>query len=600
MNEVPRQRAEPGILDSTLSKFLKRAVVAQTVLVLAAVWGYAGWWLRTDREQTLEAGGQQIRTISAGLQAHVQAILNEGVGSAVAASNDIKERGGLDAASDIELAELLRRHLTGGEYVRGLFVAAPGRFASVSRDEPAVFGTSWPGWLKSGTRDEAGEAYVGHLVELRDGFGRQVVPVAKRVDEKADIWVGALLGVASLDELYRHMHFENGVLGVFVRNRDVLIRVPPAPPQSTNPEVIARRAEFIRQQSAVRDEALVEGDGPFTGARIVFYTRRIVGYPLLVSASRAKESILESWRARTRKVLIGLSGISLVLIGLAFLLRNFASRVEGARLQLQSMNADLERRVRERTAELQDANAQLAITNQELEAFTASTSHDLRSPLGSIAGQAGMLREDLGTQLTPAVSRRLDRIADGVKRCADIIDGLLSLAKVSRQGLLSEPIDMTALIYSVVEELRQHYPAHGVRAAIPEGVTLQADPRLIESLFSNLLDNAWKYTAKTTDPAVEIKVEPHEGLLTLSVSDNGAGFDMAHATHIFEPFRRMHSAAEFPGIGVGLATVARIVQRYGGRIWVDSAPGKGTTFRFTLPGAALCQETIRSRKEANG
>jgi signal transduction histidine kinase len=191
-------------------------------------------------------------------------------------------------------------------------------------------------------------------------------------------------------------------------------------------------------------------------------------------------------------------------------------------------------------------------------------------------------------------------MADSVKRCADIIDGLLSLAKVSRQGLISEPIDVTALIHSVVDELRQQYSGYEVSCTIPEGVTLQADPRLIKSLFSNLLDNAWKYTAKAPDPAVEIQVTLHEGTPTFSVSDNGAGFDMAHAARIFEPFQRMHSAAEFPGIGVGLATVARIVQRYGGRIWVDSAPGRGTTFRFTLPGAALRQETIRSRKEASG
>jgi signal transduction histidine kinase len=349
----------------------------------------------------------------------------------------------------------------------------------------------------------------------------------------------------------------------------------------------------------VRDAELVEMEGPFTGARIFFYTRRIAGYPLLVYAALPKDSILEPWYARRLNVLAGLCGTSLVLIALAFLLRNIASRLEAARLQLQSMNTDLEQRVHERTVELQEANARLAITNRELEEFTASASHDLRSPLGSIAGQIGMLREDLGTQVTDTVRRRLDRIADNVRRCADIIDGLLSLAKVSRQGLISEPIDVTALIHGLVEELRQHYPAHNVRCTIPEGITARADPRVLKSLFENLLDNAWKYTAKAADPAVDIRVVLEGNLPAVLISDNGAGFDMAHASRIFEPFHRMHTATEFPGIGVGLATVARIVQRYGGSIRVDSTPGKGTEFRFTLPAAEVRQETVWPASKAS-
>jgi signal transduction histidine kinase len=271
---------------------------------------------------------------------------------------------------------------------------------------------------------------------------------------------------------------------------------------------------------------------------------------------------------------------------------NDMTELEAARLQLQSLNAELEHRVWERTAALQDANARLAMTNQELEAFTASASHDLRSPLGSIAGQAGLLREELQALLSDSVRYRLDRIADSVKRCAEIIDGLLSLAKVSRQGLIKEPIDVTALARSIVDDLRQQYPGHAVACQIPEGLALEADPRLLKSLLSNLLDNAWKYTARSQAPTVELRCAIRDGAHEFSVADNGAGFNMAYAGRIFEPFQRMHSAAEFPGVGVGLATVARIVQRYGGKIWVESTPGVGTTFHFTLPAAAPRQAPV--------
>lgn len=715
MNEPTRQRrAGRGILDSTLSNFLKRAVIVQTVLILAAVWGYAVWSIRADREQTLETGRQQLRTISAGLQSHVDAILNDAVGAAVASSNAVRDSGGLDSLSDAQVAEILARNLTGGEYVRALLVATPTRFAQIARDRSSVLQAMPPDWLQAVMRDSEEATHVGHPIELQSPTREQVVPVVVRISrESGQMWAGALLGLASLESLYRRMRFDNGVLGIFVPNGDVLVRVPPPPADKINPQVNARRAALVRKQNDLIDEALFETLGPITGTPTIFYTRRVAGYSLLVSAGRSRDSILEPWHARTRNVLAVLAGISLVLIALAFLLRNVASKLErrdshyrslfnnsavsvflmsrdrflegnattyrmfrlppdvpldglhpsdlspefqpdgrkstvaaqeyfrkaqslgqlqfrwthkrmdtnepfpadvnlssiqvgdeslilvivndmteleAARLQLQALNADLEHRVWERTAALQDANARLAMTNQELEAFTASASHDLRSPLGSIAGQAGMLREELLPLMNDSVRHRLDRIADSVKRCGDIIDGLLSLAKVSRQGLMKESIDMSGLARSIVDDLRLQYPGHSVSCQIPEGISLEADPRLIKSLLANLLDNAWKYTAKSPAPAVELRYATRDGMQEFSVSDNGAGFNMAYAGRIFEPFQRMHSAAEFPGVGVGLATVARIVQRYGGKIWVESTPGKGTTFHFTLPLAMPRQE----------
>jgi signal transduction histidine kinase len=280
---------------------------------------------------------------------------------------------------------------------------------------------------------------------------------------------------------------------------------------------------------------------------------------------------------------------------------NDMTELEAARVQLQSLNTELESRIEERTAALQNVNEQLAISNQELEAFSASASHDLRSPLGSIAGQTGLLREELQPQMNDSIRRRLERIADSVKRCADIIDGLLSLAKVSRQGLINETVDVTAMAHSIVDDLRHQNPEHAVACVIPEGITLNADPRLLKSLLYNLLDNAWKYTAKSISPTVEVHCVTRGGATEFSVRDNGVGFDMTYADRIFEPFQRMHSSADFPGIGVGLATVARIVQRYGGKIWVESAPGKGATFHFTLPAATADnrEDSLRRRARIN-
>ncbi|HEY0939421.1 MAG TPA: ATP-binding protein [Steroidobacter sp.] len=248
--------------------------------------------------------------------------------------------------------------------------------------------------------------------------------------------------------------------------------------------------------------------------------------------------------------------------------------------------ASLERRVQERTRELQVMNQELTYANRDLEEFTASAAHDLRAPLNAMAGHCGILRELIQQQADPDALHHMERVDVSLRRMNDVIDGMLGLAQLTKIELARRPIDLDALAAEVIAELRQQYPSHCVQCRTDCGPPIHADPRLLRSLLFNLLGNAWKYTTHTERPVVELTRVAHESGPAFLVRDNGVGFDMNFAQHLFEPFRRMHTMAEFPGVGIGLATAARIVQRYGGRIWAESAVGHGAAFHFTLPQAA--------------
>lgn len=249
--------------------------------------------------------------------------------------------------------------------------------------------------------------------------------------------------------------------------------------------------------------------------------------------------------------------------------------------------ASLERRVQERTRELQVTNQELTFANRDLEEFTASAAHDLRAPLNAMAGHCGILRELVEQQPDAEARHRMERIDASVRRMNDVIDGMLGLAQLTRIELTRRPVALDAIATEVVQELQQQYPSHSVHCRIDCGPPVCADPRLIRSLLVNLLGNAWKYTTHAERPSVELTRVEDEAGPAFVVRDNGVGFDMNFAQHLFEPFRRMHTMAEFPGVGIGLATAARIVQRYGGRIWAESSVGRGTSFHFTLPQAAV-------------
>jgi signal transduction histidine kinase len=573
--------------DTTLPSFVKRAVVAQAIVIFILVWGYATWRIRSDEAEVLDNARHELRAVAAGMYVHMQAVLNDSVGAARAAAISINGHGGLDAITATQAADLLSREMSSGDYVRALFVADEGHYVSVTRDEQILTFDSWPQWFDLSEQRQR-SVYIGPRIPDPIESSQHAIPIAVRVTRPGGdvVWAGALLGVEALDQLYESMAIRDGSLSLLSTRGDLLLRVPRVP--GGERAINVGQTQLFKQAGDVsREGGFIEGPSPIVDGTWLYAFRNIGGYRLVVTAARDKQAILEPWRDRTRSLVYVLAGVSVLFLALTALLKNFMLRVERANSTLAQLNSELESRVAARTAELQSANQRLALTNQELEAFTASASHDLRSPLGAIAGQAGLLRDELHASMTDSIRGRIDRIQSCVRRSSDIIDGLLSLARISRQELLNERVDLSALAQSIVDDLNQQYPRHPVECRIEPKLTVNADPRLMKSLLYNLLGNAWKYTSRTEHPRVELGHSDARDSTVFSVRDNGAGFDMAGAEHIFEPFHRLHSASEFPGIGIGLATVARIVQRYAGRITVESAAGKGTIFRFTLPAAAL-------------
>ncbi len=243
--------------------------------------------------------------------------------------------------------------------------------------------------------------------------------------------------------------------------------------------------------------------------------------------------------------------------------------------ELNRLNRSLEDRVRERTTELQTANA-------ELEAFAYSIAHDLRAPMTSLAGFSRLLEQAL-PDATGRSGHYLRRIAENVTQMSDLTDALLALARLTGVDIQCEPVDLAELAHTAVEHLREQEPNRRVEAAIAAPLPAHGDPRLLQQVLSNLVGNAWKFSRDREVAWVEVAASAIDGEQVFHVRDNGVGFDMAHAGHLFGAFRRLHGAGEFEGTGIGLALVRKIVHRHGGRVWAESEPGVGTTVSFTLP-----------------
>ena len=234
----------------------------------------------------------------------------------------------------------------------------------------------------------------------------------------------------------------------------------------------------------------------------------------------------------------------------------------------------------ESNAELRQLTSDLQTSNQELEAFSYSVSHDLRTPLQSVLGFSELLVERCEAQLDVRGKEYLRRLQEGCYRMVDLIEDMLMLSHISRREMHQEPVDLSLLAKTVASTLAMAQPRRRVTFDITEGLVTSGDAGLLRVVLENLLGNAWKFTGKKRRARIAFGCA--EDPPVYFVRDNGAGFDMAAADKLFGTFQRLHTANEYPGTGIGLATVQRIISRHGGRIWAEAAVGQGATFYFTL------------------
>ena len=243
---------------------------------------------------------------------------------------------------------------------------------------------------------------------------------------------------------------------------------------------------------------------------------------------------------------------------------------------LASARSNLEEKVRERTR-------QLTLANRELEAYSYSIAHDLRAPLRAITGFSQVLLEDAANRLTECDKDNLNRIAGAGNHMGQLIDEILELSRVGRIDMALARVDLSAISRRLLQHLCEAETDRQVDCSVQDGVVVLGDEQLLSLLMQNLLGNAVKYTARETPAGISVgAARDASGVMVYYVRDNGAGFDMRYADQLFKPFHRLHAHHEFPGSGVGLAIVLRVVERHGGRVWADAEPGRGATFYFTL------------------
>lgn len=310
---------------------------------------------------------------------------------------------------------------------------------------------------------------------------------------------------------------------------------------------------------------------------------------IMLTARETKEDMTQGLEAGADDFVGKSSDMAVLKARIRALLRRKFFSEENRRIGEQLLRKELEVTEARAARELSETRAvlveELERKNKELEAFSYSVSHDLRAPLRSIHGFSKAFLEEYSDKIDAQGQHYLDRVCAAARRMGELIDDLLQLSKVGRAELRRKPVDLSALARNVTTELQRGAPERPVQTLIQDEVMAEGDQGLLHVIFENLLGNAWKFTTKASTPVIEFGASMQDGVLTYFVRDNGAGFDMAYAGRLFTPFQRLHSEAKFAGTGIGLATVHRIVERHGGRVWAQGMIEKGATFFWTLPAA---------------
>ena len=416
--------------------------------------------------------------------------------------------------------------------------------------------------------------------------------------ERANLATAAVIGTSN-DLLIELLNAETGQRGylltgkpVYLQPRDTALSAVPADQQRLGSQVsavpgggqyAAALNTLVAAKLAVIAETInLERAGDHAGAvRIVDSSegKRIMDRArgVIADLQRAAAAAGAARRSDLRTQLTGFIALAAVLavadVGAGLFLRR---RLRRAAREIRSLNASLEQQVQQRTIHLERAN-------KDLEAFAYSVAHDLRTPLRGISGFAEALTDDYGDRLDETGREYAGRVQAGCARMAALIDDLLHLSQVARAEMNLQDVDLSAEVTAICDQLRARDPGRQVQVTVQEGVRVTADRTLIRSALDNLLENAWKFTARRDGAAIEFATAPvGDAPICCYVRDNGAGFDSAYVGKLFQPFQRLHDAAEFPGTGIGLASVRRIIERHGGRTWAEGTVDGGATIYFTL------------------
>lgn len=318
---------------------------------------------------------------------------------------------------------------------------------------------------------------------------------------------------------------------------------------------------------------------------------RVTGQPMAVimlTARETKEDMTRGLEAGADDFVGKSSDMTVLKARIRALLRRKFFSEENRRIGEQLLRKELEVAEARAAREIAETRAvlveELERKNKELEAFSYSVSHDLRAPLRSIDGFSSALLENYADKLDAKGQHYLHRVRASAQRMGELIDDLLRLSRVALAELQHKHVDLSALGRKVAAELQRTTPDRQLQVQIMDGMEAHGDPRLLQVMLENLLGNAVKFTKNSATAVIEFGFTQRDDVVAYFVRDNGAGFDMAYANRLFAPFQRLHSEASFPGTGIGLATVHRIIDRHGGRIWAEGAVEKGATFFWTLPG----------------
>jgi signal transduction histidine kinase len=472
-----------------------------------------------------------------------------------------------------EAVDILRSVPEDFPFIERVFLADP--HGILMADTPAIPGVrgvnfAYRDWYQGVNR--TGLPYVSDAYQRAAAPQYHVIAAALPIKTDEHRITGILVLQVHLQSLLEWMYtIELGPGGVvyLVDRRGQMAAHPALAPDGELRDV----SSVAAVQKALRGEggADIAFDPVAQEARVVAYAP-VPGYGWGVMAEQPTRT---AFAARDHEIRhLGLAYGLVVLASGTFaywILRTLTERRRAA-YRISALNADLQRW----GAELEEAN-------KELDAFSYTVSHDLRTPLSIIDGFSQALLENYAATLDARGRDYLQRICGATQRMADLIDALLGLSHVTRAELVWEVVDVSALARAIATDLQRCEPTRQAEFVIADGVVAHGDARLLGVVLENLFRNAWKFTARQPQARIEFGSLPQrEGSLVFFVRDNGVGFDMAYADKLFRAFQRLHGRTEYPGTGVGLATVQRIIQRHGGRIWAEGAVGQGATFYFTL------------------